>query len=258
MKRQIVNRALRRSLAVVCGMGLMALSACSSPEGAQGGADKVAGDRTTGWTATPHIETVASKDGALVFHGLASPGARVVLRTSGGQAFAVSADGQGVFDLSMPPPAGDLMLTPEVQVGQQAAAGPERLFIARGGVGPIALLRIGDVTHRLGASAGLDAVDSDGRMTIATGRAQPNMDIVISVNGQASSPVKTDQDGRWRLVLTGVGASGARIAVGSRSFDYPGRSAGEPGVLVRSGAGWTLNWSAGGAEAAQSVWLPEV
>ena len=123
-----------------------------------------------GWTRPPMIRSVQRVPGGLVFTGQAEPGARVVLRSDTGPAHAAAANDQGRFEIRITAPTGNLLLRPETQVGQDAAPAPERLLIVAGGQGPVAILRTGGPTRRLDRAPALGAVDSDGRMRLASGR----------------------------------------------------------------------------------------
>ncbi|WP_305303394.1 hypothetical protein [Brevundimonas sp.] len=236
----------------------VASAACSPPTAAP--AEKASAPAAAeGWTRPPMIRSVQRIPGGLVFSGQAEPGARVVLRSDSGPAHAAAADDQGRFEIRMIAPVGDLLLRPETQVGQDAAATPERLLIVAGGRGPVAILRTGGATRRLDRAPVLGAVDSDGRMRLVSGRSQPAGPPIDLQAGGESGRVTPDASGRWSLVLTpSMGPD--EIRVGGRAFLWPGEGAGvaEGGgtQVERAGAGWRVVWS-GPAGGRQTTWLPD-
>jgi hypothetical protein len=225
-------------------------SAAPEPEKARGPA------AVEGWARPPMIRSVQRAPGGLVFTGQAEPGARVVLRSDSGPAYAAAADDRGRFEIRMTPPAGDLLLRPETQVGQDAAPAPERLLIVAGGRGPVAILRAGGATRRLDRAPALGAVDSDGRMRLVSGRGAPAGAPVDLQAGGETGRATPDASGRWTLVLT-PSAGPDEIRVGGRTFTWPGDGAAGAALRVeRAGAGWRVVWS-GPAGGRQTTWLPD-
>ncbi|HWQ87877.1 hypothetical protein [Brevundimonas sp.] len=208
-----------------------------------------------GWTRPPEILSVQRAAASLIFTGEAEPGARVVLRSDSGAAYAAVADARGRFDIRMAAPAGDLWLRPETQVGQDAAPSPDRLLIVAGGRGPIAILRAGGPTRRLDRAPALGAVDSDGRMRLASGRAPAGAPVVVRAGGE-SVRVAPDGEGRWSLMLRPSNGPD-EIQAGGGRFAWPGEA--DPGAsprVERAGQGWRIAWT-GAAGARQSTWLPD-
>jgi hypothetical protein len=226
---------------------------CSAPPAREAQAETAP---ATGWTRPPAILSVRRGPATLIFSGEAEPGARVVLRNDAGVAYAAAADGEGRFEIRMTAPQGALLLRPETQVGQDAAASPDRLLILEGGRGPIAVLRTGGSTRRLDAAPALGAVDSDGEGALASGRtAEPGAAVSIDAGGEAAR-VTSDASGRWSVVLGPMGSAGA-IRVGEAAFAWPGPGADKGGLQVeRAGAGWRVGWS-GPAGARQWTWMPD-
>jgi hypothetical protein len=250
MKRAMLGKA---TAMLIC----VANAACTSP--APQAADKAEPPATAGgWTRPPMIGAVQRVSGGLVFSGRAEPGVRVVLRSDSGPAHAAAADDQGRFEIRMTAPAGDLVLRPETQVGQDAAPAPERLLIVAGGRGPVAILRAGGATRRLDRAPALGAVDSDGRMRIVSGRsASAGVPIELQAAGE-SGRVTPEPSGRWSLVLM-PSAGPDEIRVDGRTFVWPGegaRRADEGTQVERAGNGWRVVWS-GPAGGRQTTWLPD-
>lgn len=209
------------------------------------------------WTRPPVIERVQRTGAALVVSGAAEPGARVVLRSDTGAAFAASADSQGRFEIRVAAPAEHLLLRPETQVGQDTAPSPDRLLILAAGRGPIVVLRPGGPTRRLDAAPVLGAIDSDGRMRLASGRAPPGTAQVEVQSGGETVQVAPDAEGRWSIMLAPQGAPD-QIQVAGRVFVWPGEIArGQDLAVERMAAGWRIAWTGPGG-ASQSTWLPDL
>ena len=239
----------KRLLSLIAPLALAA--ACS---GERTDPAQPAREAEAGWATPPRITAVIQTANGLTASGQAGPGARVVLRGADGMAFAASADDNGRFDIRMRRPAGDVLLTPETQTGQDAAPAPERLLILAGGQGPMALLTPGAASLRLDGAGALGAVDSDGRMLALSGQASPGETVRITLNGRPGAVVRADAGGRWTAAV-GPSTGAARLGVGPRLYEFPG-DGGAAAQAARSGAGWRLAWQvpAGGR---QVTWLPD-
>jgi hypothetical protein len=208
------------------------------------------------WARPPVIERVERTGSTLAVSGLADPAARVVLRGDDGPAFAATADPSGGFEIRVPAPSGHLLLRAETQVGQDAALSPDRLLILAQGRGPIAVLRPGGATRRLDAAPVLGAIDSDGRMRLASGRVPAGTAAVEVQSGEQTVQVNPDADGRWSVILTARDGPD-RIRVAGRDFPWPGDAVGSTGVAAeRMEAGWRIRWTGPGG-AGQTTWLPD-
>jgi len=250
MKRAMLGKAVTTLLACI------ATGACS-PSAPPEPRDPRSAAGSSGWTQPPLIRSVQRTAGALIFTGQAEPGARVVLRSDTGPAHAAAADDQGRFEIRMTPPAGDVLLRPETQVGQDASPSPDRLLIVAGGRGPVAILRTGGPTRRLDRAPALGAVDSDGRMRLVSGFGAPRDGPVDLQAGGETGKVTPDATGRWSLVLP-PSTGPDEIRVGGRTFVWPGESGDAADLRVeRAGAGWRVVWS-GPAGGRQTTWLPDV
>ena len=255
-----MKRAMYRNATIAAATGLMlaaalVLAACTPAQ--DGGAGKAQGGSSpSAWNQTPVIEA-AQVDGREVrLSGSAQPGARIVLRSAAGAAYAAVAGDDGRFDLRMEAPAQDLWLKPETQVGQDAAPSPDTLLIPAGGQGPIAALRAGGPTRRLDQAPALGAIDSDGQARRLAGRtAQGAQTLPVQV-GELSVQAFPDADGYWNVVL-GPEASGDRIVIGDEVFVWPGQGevVGQTPRRERAGEGWRVTWAEGGAM--QTAWLPD-
>lgn len=214
------------------------------------------GDQATaGWTRPPAVTSVERAGAGLVVSGTAEPEGRVVLRSDEGEAYAASADARGRFEVRLPAPARHLLLRPETQVGQDAAPSPDQLLILAGGEGPIAVLRTGAPTRRLDAAPALGAIDSDGGMRLASGRAPSGVPRVEVRSGAQIVEVVPDRSGQWSVMLP-PRERPDEIEVAGRAFTWPGAVAPSTGLSVaRAGAGWRIGWSGPGG-ARQSTWLP--
>ncbi len=207
------------------------------------------------WARPPVIERVDRKASGLTISGVADPGARVVLRGDDGAAFAATADSRGGFEIGVPAPSGHLLLRAETQVGQDAAPSPDRLLILEQGRGPIAVLRPGGATRRLDAAPVLGAIDSDGRMRLASGRVPAGTEALEVQSGGETVQVVPDAGGRWSVILAARDGPD-HIRVAGRDFPWPGDAAGSPALTAeRMDAGWRIRWAGPGA-AGQTTWLP--
>ncbi|KQY75083.1 hypothetical protein [Brevundimonas sp. Root1423] len=247
MKRAMFGKAglaaFLASLAAAC--------APPAPPEAPAGVESAA----SGWSRPPEIQAVQRASSSLIFTGAAEPGARVVLRSDSGAAYAAAADERGRFEIRMTAPAGDLWLRPETQIGQDSAPSPDRLLIVAGGQGPIAILRSGGPTRRLDRAPALGAVDSDSRMRLASGRAAGRAPVLVQAAGEAVR-VTPDAQGRWSLMLRSADGPG-EIQAGGARFDWPGDASRGPAPRVeRAGQGWRVAWT-GADGARQSTWLPD-
>lgn len=238
---------------VMVGLGVVCLAACTPVSPRKTETPAVAG---SGWARPPVIEAVRRAPSGLVFSGMAEPGARVVLRSDSGTAYAAVANAAGRFNIQMVTPAGDTVFRTETQVGQDAAPSADRLLILAGGRGPIAIIRSGGPTRRLDSAPGLGAIDSDGRLRLASGRtADPDRPVQV-VFGSETMPVTPEADGRWSLVM-GPPSGADQVRVDGVPFDWPGEAAsGDALIVERAGRGWRVGWN-GPAGARQSTWLPD-
>lgn len=240
MKRRIVTMTLL----------LGALGACSRGEEPAARASEA--PAASAWVQPPRIDAVAVDGTDRLVRGAAGPGARVVLRGADGEAVAAAADGGGRFELRMPAPDAPVLLTPEVQVGEDASVSPYRLVLIPGG--PAALIAAGEATRRLDAAGPLDAIDSDGAALQIVGRAPPQgAPPTVLVDG-APEAVTRLSDGRWRVLVSGGGARS--IVVGGRAYAYPGVGAPEGTTLSRAGDGWRIGWPTP-PQGRQETWLPD-
>lgn len=242
----------RRIVALIVASAGLGVSGCSNDADPSRAANPPSA--ALAWDQPPRIDGVVRQGEAVIVRGTAGPGSRVVLRGMDGSATAAAADGQGRFEIRLAVPAGDVLLTPEVQNGEVGAPSPERLVILTGG--PIALLSPGEPARRLDPAGPLDAVDADGLVMVLGGRvagAQP----AVTIDG-AAMPVTASRAGRWRLTANAVGA--APITVNGRDYLFPGAGAQASGAggfgVTRAGSGWRVDWSIP-PSARQSTWLPD-
>ena len=220
--------------------------------------ERTAGDvqAARGWARPPVIGRVERTGSDLAISGVADPGARIVLRGDDGAAFAATADPRGGFEMRLPAPAGHLVLRAETQVGQDAAISPDRLLILAGGRGPIAVLRPGGATRRLDSAPILGAIDSDGRMRLASGRVAAGTAAGEVQSGGETVQVVPDADGRWSAILT-AREDPDHIRVAGREFPSPGEVEGSRDLAVEHmEAGWRIRWTGPGGSG-QTTWLPD-
>lgn len=205
--------------------------------------------------ATPRIASVTPQaaGGALV-RGEAAPGTRVILSGEDGAVMAAGADSRGLFELHVDASAIGQVLTPEIQIGQSTAQGPQRLILAGDGGDLAALLTDGEPSLRLTPGPALDAVDGDGRGLTASGRAAPGERVAVRAGSDVVHAM-TDARGRWTTVVPGAGDHAVEIFVGERTFRYPGPGA-STSRAERAGDGWRVTRSLSG-DARQTSWFPD-
>jgi len=245
-----MKRAILSTVAAALAVGA---AACSpAPPEQTGARTGSAGD----WARPPVVESVERSGSALVVSGVAEPEARVVLRSDDGAAFAAAADSRGRFEVGLPTQAGHLLLRPETQVGQDAAPSPDSLLILAGGQGPIVVLRPGGPARRLDAAPVLGAIDSDGRMRLASGRAAPGTTSIQVQSGGETVQVAPGPDGRWSVMLA-PHEGPDEIRVAGRGFTWPGRAKASRDLTAEQmETGWRIGWT-GPGNARQSTWLPD-
>lgn len=246
---------MKRTMLSIAAVILAGGAAACSPNPPEGTAGETPAARE--WARPPVIERVERTGSTLAVSGVADPEARVVLRGDDGAAFAATADSRGGFEIRVPAPAGHLLLRAETQVGQDAAPSPDRLLILAAGRGPIAVLRPGGATRRLDAAPVLGAIDSDGRMRLASGRAPAGTAAVEVQSGGETVQVAPDAGGLWSVILS-PRDSADHIRVAGRDFPWPGDAAGSGELTAeRMESGWRIRW-AGPGGAGQTTWLPEL
>jgi hypothetical protein len=248
MKRRIIARAtVSAALFVSLSAGL---AGCSAAE--DGEARPVEPTQGSAWARPPLIESAARAGGTVLVRGRAGADARVVLRGANGAAVAVGADSSGRFELRVPAAFGDTRLTPETQVGEDAAPSAQSLVLVRGGEGPMVLIAPGEPTVRLDGRGVLDAVDSDGSAVIMSGWVSGPAPTVL-VDG-VRAVVVGQSGGRWRAAAPG--GAPAVIQVGADRFAFPGFGTQSDFTPIRAGQGWRLTWPTG-PSGRQTTWLPD-
>ena len=239
----------RRIAAGLLASCALALAACGDTQGPVA----PSGPQVDGWTTPPRIQTVRRDGTGLLLTGRTDPGGRVVLRAAGDVAYAVGADEAGLFQVRIAAPATDTLFDVQSQQGQQAQPSPTRLLVTADPDGPIALVALGQASRRLDAAGAVDAIDTDGRARLVSGRAAPDAEVAVVADGRVLS-VPTDAEGRWTLSLPS--ATGA-LAVDGAAVTEPGAATpASDGVSVeRLADGWRLGWRASDG-AGQSSWFP--
>jgi len=237
-----------KSMTAAALVSLMALSGCKSED------DQVGGQRAAGsdWQRPPTVESARWNGLRVALSGVAEPSGRVVLSSAEGTVFAANADRDGKFTIELDAPSTGIALKPKAQLGQTFIDGQGVLYLVPGDA-PLAVTVLdGEASQRLGKSGPLDSVDTDGVVLILSGRTTSNAAPKVRIGQETYSP-RPDREGRWILAATG-GASATDIAVGDRSYDFPGvgRLESPPQIV---GGGWLLTRNLGG-KAVQTTWLP--
>lgn len=250
-----MKRSIFLSLTALPVAGLLALGGCDRTP-----------DRTApaqgaevGWTTTPLIQKATRGPDGLQLSGVTAPGGRVVLRGGHAPAFATGSDQAGRFSLTLSTPATDTVFAVEAQRGEHAAPAPYALLVSHDPAGPVVMVADGAPSRRLDGDGVLDAVDSDGRALLATGRAPPRASVAVRA-AERSVQAVADAEGRWSAVLTPEGAGPMTVTVADRRYDYPGPgpapAAGDGEVrLDLAGQGRRAVWRLGPG-AWRSSWFP--
>lgn len=228
------------------------VTGCSSPEWREAGGSAAASE----WSATPAIATVARSGEGVRISGVTEPQGRVVLRTLDGTAYATGSDSDGRFAVMMPAPSVDTLLVIEGQRGEATARAPHELLVVAAPVGPAALLADGAPTRRIDTAGPLDAIDSDGRVLTASGRAAPRTDVRLRIDGRPPITARAGPDGRWSTPLPVSGSGPLELAIDERRYAYPGPGASSDPLVQPAGEGWRAVRRLGGTSW-QSSWLPK-
>ena len=216
------------------------------------------GQEQSDWTATPVVKVVLRTAQGVRVSGSTSPQGRVVLRGGDGPAYATGSDEEGRFSMVIDRPTRDGLFVVESRRGEQVALAPYEVLIAADERGPIALVGEGTATLRLDSAGPLDAIDSDGRALLASGRAPPQSEVLVRIGERMPLPVVSNAEGRWSLNLMLDGAGPITVVVGERRYVYPGPGSppaeGAP-VLASVGEGWQIVRSLAPGSW-QSSWFP--
>ncbi len=226
--------------------GALVLAGCGERAGEAAPAQSAESE----WTATPVIHQAVRDARGLRVTGVTAPRGRVVLRGGDGPAFATGSDAEGRFTLQISNQATDTLFAVESQRGEQAAPAPYDLLVAKDPAGPIVMLAEGAPSRRLDGQGVLDAIDSDGRALVASGRASPRSAVSIRAGDDVVLETVADAGGRWSAVLMPEGAGPTTVTMGERRYDYPGPGAAPTSVpgdrrAVRfdpAGQGWRAAW----------------
>ncbi|MBX9574188.1 MAG: hypothetical protein K2X07_00935 [Caulobacteraceae bacterium] len=218
-------------------LAAFALAAC----GSESAPAPAAAPTAQAWRAAPRVETAVRTTGMLELTGVAEPGARVVMRDAGGTAHAATADAQGAFSLRLDPGAGDVLLRPQDQEGQDALPGPDQIVVLADG--RALALSPGAPSRRLDPGAGLAAIDSDGRMALVSGRrARGAADARVRIGAGDEMAVAADARGVW--TLRGDAASVAQGVWVDGVEHRPVLSGAVPGTARATGSGTLIGWMA--------------
>ena len=250
-----MKRSICLTLAPFALAGLIAVAGCGEAPDKAGPAQGAESD----WTATPLIQKATRGPEGLQVSGITAPGGRVVLRGGLAPAFATGSDQAGRFSMTLSLPPSDTVFAVESQRGEQAAPAPYVLLVSQDPAGPVVMMADGAPSRRLDGDGVLDAVDSDGRALLATGRAAPRSGVAVQAAGRPLQAV-ADAEGRWSVVLAPEGAGPMTVSVGDRRYDYPGPGAAPSGAdaevrLEPAGQGRRAVWRPGPG-AWRSSWFP--
>ena len=250
MKRSIFADLRGAGWPMICIAATICLSGCSSPQPGLG----QEAPETSGWVTPPLIERADRTPQGLILRGKASPSGRVVVRGEGDVGYATGADQTGRFVLRIAAPSKDTLFVVETQSGQDAFPAPERLLVAHGPQGVVALLTPGAPSRRLDRALPFAALDTDGRTLLASGQAVPGGSVPVSLGDAPSAQIKAGSNGRWTIsVPPGTGV----ISIGDRRYLMPPLSVtdGTAFSTIQTDSGLRVAWStpSGGK---QMTWFP--
>ncbi|UDF02570.1 hypothetical protein [Asticcacaulis sp. AND118] len=202
------------------------VSACGqkAPENAEV-ADYVATNR--GYVKSPEVTSVAvTAAGELLVTGSALPESRVRLTSPGGQAYGVTAGGDGRFQASLPQVSGGSLYDLAMEAEGRLMKAEGRLFVPPAsdiGAPPRSvLLRPGAAGLPLWPQAGLLAVvdyDAGGAMAVS-GRTDPGATVDVEIDGQPAVEVRAGDNGIYTATLpVSGGLRDGTVSVGVHARD---------------------------------------
>jgi hypothetical protein len=254
-------QAAKRTLPALAAAAL--LWGCGQPPANSAHAAESAGGASQDYKAAPELLGGAPGEGGrLQLYGSAAPGAVVRLASPGGGAQFATADGQGVWRITLMPAPAARLLGLSMSTGGQVVQAVSYLFIAPDGV--VARLKAGGGTEAPApAGPGLAplALDYDNRRAASlSGVASPRETVSVRVDGVERGQAVANSKGRFVLQLS------EPLAVGAHEFDLagiggdadvrftvtvdaPAPLAGSPYAANRLGGGWRVDWiTPGGGE----------
>lgn len=208
------------------------------------------------WTAPPRVTEATMRGGVWIVTGQATPNGRVALRRDTGEAFAASADRQGVFTVRAPVAGAVERMAIEAQRGQNVARRDWLLLPAAEFDAPAVVVSPGAGARVLGPPALIQAIDYDGASQRVSGRVQPGEQVtIVNALGQETT-VTADAEGRF-----GASAPPGPVRVrgpdGERRAEAPATTplAPEAGASLRvATGGWAGAWRLEDG-AVQSIWI---
>lgn len=209
---------MRRGAAIGVAVLAAALGACEPRVALKAAPPASEADRA-GYLPEPEIVSVtAAANGAPVVRGLARPMGRVRAILPSGEAYGATADDQGRFVLELPVVASAQLVAISAQEGARSTPAEGWLFVPPGDPRAAAVLRAGAASYGLAPGAGLiGAVDSDGAGGAGvSGRAAPNAEVRVSVDGAPAGQVRADGRGRYAVRIDRLAPGVHRVRASSQ------------------------------------------
>jgi len=156
------------------------------------------------YAAPPTAERVEQKGGGMVaVSGRAGPDERVRMIRLDGVAHGVTADGTGAFEIPATLGQGiEPLFNLSVERAGQSVSSDGWLYVPVAAPERAVMLRVGGASLPVGAAPLLAVVDMDGGGGVAlSGRAEPDAEVRISIDGSARGTARAGPDGIWFSVL---------------------------------------------------------
>ena len=251
MTERVRLQAGKTTLLALTALGF--LCGCGEKDPAAVNAATAAPGPTEDYRAAPEVLGGArAANGALQLYGSASSGAVVRLRSPSGAEQFATADGGGVWRLSLAPSAEPRLLGLSMSDKGQVVQAVGLLFIAPDGA--VARLRTGGGTQASAPSApGLAALALDydnQRAATLSGVSGPHETVIVRVDGVERSQSRADAGGRFVASLQPLTAGPHRFVVMgatqqinfTATVDTPQTPAAAPYSARREGQGWRIDW----------------
>jgi hypothetical protein len=213
-----------------------------------------------GYLPSPQVLAVAvGADGAPVVRGRARPAGRIRATLPSGEAYGATADAQGLFELALPGGSSAVMVAISAEDEGRSTPAEGWVFAPPNDFRHAVVLRPGSTSRALVANPALIAVvdfDAGGGAGLS-GRAPPNSEVRISVDGVAAAQVRAAPDGHYEARFSPTtGPHRLHVAAGARAqdreidFSAPAQVPAARYAAQRIGEAWRIDWRppGGGAQ----------
>jgi hypothetical protein len=260
------RRIVRIGLGVGLGLWGLLLAGCGGQNNPK---DPDAIYIKAGYVQAPKITSVTRlTDGSVHIIGRAVPDGRVRVASDENRAIGISANAKGVFQIDLPPQTSGHLYELSMDFEGREIRAEGRLFVSPTGTGHMVLLRSGAPSLPLSPDAPLIAVvdlDRAGAAAVS-GRATPNSEIAISVDGQPLTHATADAKGNYSASLPLIRdhpVASLRLTAQTQNqsqtvdirFDgtYPKIGPQTPVVVAKLNPGWRVAWTLPGGGAQLSL-----